>query len=100
MKYYVYMINCADGSFYTGYTTDVRRRVNEHISGQGSKYVRSRLPIRPYVYVEDQVTRQKAMQREAAIKKLNRIEKAFLYLRWLRPNVRDLNMNPINLSFF
>jgi putative endonuclease len=71
---FVYMVACADGSFYTGWTTDLEARVAAHNVGQGSAYTRSRRPVR-LVYWEEQPTRSKAMQREAAIKKMTRARK-------------------------
>lgn len=71
---FVYMVACADGSFYTGWTTDLEVRVATHNAGQGSAYTRSRRPVR-LVYWEEQPTRAMAMQREAAIKKMTRARK-------------------------
>lgn len=48
-KYYVYMLECADGSLYTGYTTDVARRLGEHSSGKGSKYTRGAVLSRSFI---------------------------------------------------
>ena len=68
-KNYTYILRCADGTFYTGWTTDLTRRVDVHNSGQGAKYTRARRPVE-LVYYETFDTRQDAMQRECAIKKL------------------------------
>lgn len=72
--YYVYMAECRDGSIYTGWTTDVVKRISTHNSGQGAKYTRSRLPV-VLRYSEDFSTKEEAMQREAFIKKLPREKK-------------------------
>ncbi len=72
--YYTYILECADGSLYTGYTTDLARRVRTHNSGRGAKYTRSRLPA-ALVYFETFETRHDAMHREAEIKKLSRARK-------------------------
>lgn len=72
--HYTYILKCADNTLYTGYTTDPERRLNEHNSGTGAKYTRSRLPVE-MVYVEEFSTRTEATRREAAIKKLTRSEK-------------------------
>ena len=69
--HYVYVLECADGSYYTGYTTDVERRVAEHDAGDGAKYTRGRTPVE-LVHVEDYGTRSAAMSREAEIKALSR----------------------------
>jgi putative endonuclease len=73
----VYMLLCSDGSLYTGITTDVDRRVKEHNSGKGSKYVRSRRPAE-LVWREDAESRSGALRREAEIKSLSRTEKEAL----------------------
>ena len=72
--WYLYILRCKDGSLYTGITTDVLRRLEEHRSGKGAKYTRSRLPVK-LVYVEEWETKQQAMQREAYIKGLTRKDK-------------------------
>lgn len=76
-KWSVYMLLCSDGSLYTGITTDVDRRVKEHNSGKGSKYVRSRRPAE-LVWREDAESRSGALRREAEIKSLSRAEKEAL----------------------
>ena len=72
--HYVYVIECADGTFYTGYTTDVDRRVAEHDAGEGAKYTRGRTPV-TLRRVESFESRSAAMSREHAIKSLSRREK-------------------------
>ncbi|MCX2817923.1 GIY-YIG nuclease family protein [Haladaptatus sp. F3-133] len=71
---YVYVVECADGSLYTGYTTDVDRRVEEHNDGEGAKYTRGRTPV-SLVHVERFDGRSEAMSREAEIKSMSRGEK-------------------------
>ena len=70
----VYMLKCGDGSYYTGYTTDVDRRVAEHEAGDGAKYTRGRGPFE-LVHVEAFETRSEALRREASIKTLDREKK-------------------------
>ena len=72
--HYVYVLECADGTFYTGYTTDVDRRVREHDAGEGAKYTRGRTPV-SLVHVETFDSRSAAMAREHEIKSLSRTEK-------------------------
>ena len=67
----VYMLQCGDGSLYTGSTTDLNRRLAAHSSGRGAKYTRSRLPVE-LVYQEEAADRSAALRREAAIKRLDR----------------------------
>ncbi|WP_433628901.1 GIY-YIG nuclease family protein [Halomicrococcus sp. NG-SE-24] len=72
--HWVYVVRCSDGSFYTGYTTDVERRVAEHDAGEGAKYTRGRTPVE-LVHAERFETRSAAMSREYEIKQLCRREK-------------------------
>ncbi|HLD17559.1 MAG TPA: GIY-YIG nuclease family protein [Patescibacteria group bacterium] len=70
----VYMLRCSDGSLYTGITKDLVKRINQHHSGKGSKYVRSRLPAK-LVWQEEVSSGGKARTREAEIKQRSRAEK-------------------------
>ncbi|SEW25827.1 GIY-YIG nuclease family protein [Natrinema salifodinae] len=70
----VYVLECADGSLYTGYTTDLDRRVAEHDAGEGAKYTRGRTPV-DLRYHERYDSRSAAMSREYEIKQLSRAEK-------------------------
>lgn len=72
--YFAYIMRCADGTLYTGYTDDIARREAVHNSGRGAKYTRSRLPVKT-VYHESFATRSEAMKRECAIKRLSREQK-------------------------
>jgi putative endonuclease len=74
---YTYILRCADGTFYTGWTTDLQRRVAVHNAGKGAKYTRSRRPV-ILCYWETFETREEAMRREAAIKHMTRQEKMIL----------------------
>ncbi len=73
-EYYTYIVRCADGTYYTGYTTDIEKREAVHNSGKGAKYTRSRLPVK-MVYRECFATKSEAMSREWHIKRLSREEK-------------------------
>ena len=77
--WWVYMLRCADGSLYTGITTDVSRRLAEHNgeAGLGARYTRSRRPVE-LVYAEGAGNRAQASRREAAIKRLDRARKLAL----------------------
>lgn len=77
MSHYVYVLECADGSLYTGYTTDPERRLEEHNDGAGAKYTRGRTPVE-LVHVERFASRSAAMSREYAIKQLSRARKEAL----------------------
>lgn len=74
---YAYLLRCADGSFYAGWTTDLEKRVRTHNSGKGAKYTRSRLPAE-LVYWECFSDRHQAMHREWELKQLTHDEKAAL----------------------
>lgn len=71
------MVRCADGTLYTGYTTDVRRREAAHNAGKGAKYTRSRLPVQ-LVWAEQCPDKSAALRREYALKQLSRREKLAL----------------------
>ncbi len=77
--WWVYILRCADGSLYTGITTDTRRRVAEHNgdSARGARYTRGRRPVE-LVYAEMAASRVAAARREAAIKRLDRPRKLAL----------------------
>ena len=72
--HHVYVLECADGSLYTGYTTDVERRVAEHDAGEGAKYTRGRTPVE-LVHTESFDSRSAATRREHDIKALSRAAK-------------------------
>lgn len=67
--YYTYIVRCADKTLYTGWTTDLNRRLQAHNSGKGAKYTRSRRPV-TLVYAERFESKNEAMSREWHIKKL------------------------------
>ncbi len=75
MSYFVYILECSDKSLYTGITTDVTKRLEEHNSSQkGAKYTKARRPVK-LVYKEASSDRSSASKREYAIKKLSRLKK-------------------------
>lgn len=74
MRAFTYILECADGTFYTGYTTDIEKRLATHNSGKASKYTRGRLPVK-LVYLEECKDKETAMSREWHIKQLSRVEK-------------------------
>jgi len=77
MAFYVYILLCNDGSFYTGYTKDVNERIKQHENGNGARYTKAHRPQR-VVYVENCDSRSEAMKREREIKKLSHQQKADL----------------------
>lgn len=79
MNCYCYILECADGTYYTGWTTDPDRRVTQHNKGTGARYTRTRRPVK-LVYLEPQPDRTTAMKRERAIKALSRKQKMKLFM--------------------
>ncbi len=74
-SFYVYILECSDTTLYTGWTNNIKRRIEEHNNGKaGARYTRSRRPVKP-VYVEVCSTLSDALKREAEIKKLSRAQK-------------------------
>lgn len=71
MSFYCYIVECADGTYYTGWTVDPEKRVVVHNKGRGARYTRTRGPVK-LVYVEELPDRTSAMKRELAIKKMKR----------------------------
>ena len=74
MPFYCYILECADGSLYTGWTTEPERRVKQHNAGRGAKYTRTHRPVK-LVYVEELPDRASAMKRELVIKGMPRERK-------------------------
>ncbi len=74
---YTYLLKCADATFYCGWTNDLKKRLTAHNSGCGAKYTKPRRPV-ALAYYEEFETKEEAMRREAAIKKLSRKEKEAL----------------------
>ena len=77
MSCYCYILECADGTYYTGWTTDPERRVKQHNKGIGARYTKTRRPVK-LVYLEEQPDKITALKRELAIKKLKRVQKSKL----------------------
>lgn len=77
---FVYILECADGTLYTGWTTDLERRLRQHNAGQGARYTRGRRPVE-LAYYEEAKDRSTALRREAAIRRLRRSGKLELIHR-------------------
>ena len=71
---YTYIVRCSDGTLYTGWTNHLTKRVADHNAGRGAKYTKAHLPVE-LVYYEIFETKEEAMKRECAIKKLSRPQK-------------------------
>jgi len=76
-KFFVYIVKCSDGTFYTGYTPDLERRLAMHNSGNGAKYTRGRGPV-DLVYARAYKLCSKAMREEYRLKRLTRKQKEYL----------------------
>ncbi len=74
MRYYTYIVRCADDTFYTGYTTDVEKRIDMHNASKGAKYTKGRLPV-SLVYFEEHENKHDALSREWHIKRMTRSQK-------------------------
>jgi len=74
MRFFVYILKCRDNSLYTGICIDVRKRMEVHMKGKGSKYVRTRRPFR-LVHLEEHENKSQALKREHEIKQMPRYEK-------------------------
>ena len=73
-KAYMYVVERCDGTYYTGYTTDVKKRIAVHNSGKGAKYTRARLPVK-LIYVEGFDSKEEALSAEALLKRKKRPQK-------------------------
>ncbi|WP_188499212.1 GIY-YIG nuclease family protein [Pullulanibacillus pueri] len=76
-NHFVYILECADGTYYTGYTNNLEKRLRAHEQGKGAKYTRGRGPLK-LIYHETFMTKEAAMSREYAIKRMNRQAKVQL----------------------
>ena len=88
---YTYIVQCSDGTYYTGWTNDLEKRIKSHNAGTGAKYTRPRLPV-TLVYYETFATKQEAMQREYAIKQLSRPQKELLMSQNLTSSSCPINL--------
>lgn len=71
---YVYIVKCSDETLYTGYTNNLKKRINAHNNKKGAKYTKGRLPVK-LVYFEEYNSKKEALHREYIIKKMNRTNK-------------------------
>jgi len=74
---YTYILECKDGTYYTGWTNNLDKRLKDHNEGKGAKYTKPRLPV-SLIYYEKFQTKEEAMRREYAIKRMSRSEKSKL----------------------
>jgi putative endonuclease len=79
MTCFCYILECADGTLYTGWTVNIEKRLIQHNKGLGARYTRTRLPVK-VVYIEEQPDKKTALKRERAIKALPRKKKQELFI--------------------
>ena len=88
MKYwYLYIVRCSDGSFYTGITTDLEERIKRHNTGDGAKYTRARRPVR-LIYAKKIDSKSEAKRKEIEVKSLSRENKERLIKRGSFPRLK------------
>jgi len=90
---FCYILECSDGTFYTGWTVNVQRRLKKHQSGAGAKYTRQRRPVK-LVYAEELSSRSEALKRERQLKRLKRERKLALINNFVNTDI--LENNPMN----
>lgn len=88
VKAYMYVVECCDGSYYTGYTTNIKKRVTVHNSGKGAKYTRARLPVK-LIYAEGFSSKEEAMSAEALLKRKKRAQKESYLKENQNKNIAD-----------
>jgi putative endonuclease len=81
MDFYCYILECSDGTYYTGWTTDPKRRELQHNAGRGARYTKTRRPVK-LVYIEPHPDRSTAQKREIKIKKLSRARKEAMVVEY------------------
>ena len=95
MSSFMYVVECCDKTWYTGYTTDIVRRIKTHNAKKGAKYTRVRVPVK-LIYFEEFETKSEATRAESLFKKLTRSKKEEYILLNLNANkkqdLKDLNM--------
>ncbi|UCD05152.1 MAG: GIY-YIG nuclease family protein [candidate division WOR-3 bacterium] len=84
MKFYVYIVKCADGTFYTGITRNLEERVARHNRGHGARYTKGRIPV-TLSYYEEYESIQSAMRREAHLRRIPRKKKEAIIHRFRTP---------------
>lgn len=87
-KFWVYILQCDDGTYYTGYTNDIEKRIEIHNSGHGAKYLRGKLPVQ-LVYAKEYRYYKRVLLAEKNLKKLTRVQKEEL-IRIYAENNRNL----------
>lgn len=95
MEHLVYILRCGDQSLYTGYTNNLKHRLQMHREGKGAKYTRGRGPLE-VVYTERFSTKEEALKREYQIKQLERKDKLVLIQNWLEEGLQSENTEELS----
>ncbi|SNR94725.1 putative endonuclease [Anaerovirgula multivorans] len=85
---YTYILLCADGTYYIGWTNDLENRFKTHNEGKGAKYTKGRRPLK-LVYWEEHISRSKAQKREAALRRLSKKQKEVLISEFKTQSIED-----------
>lgn len=85
---YTYILECKDGTYYTGWTNNLDKRFKDHNAGKGAKYTKARLPV-SLIYYEVFQTKEEAMRREYAIKRMTRSEKSKLVSEYREKQIME-----------
>ena len=93
---YTYMVRCKYGTFYTGWTNNIEKRIRAHNEGKGAKYTKTRRPVE-LVYLEKFETKEEAMSREYHIKRLTREEKRRL-IESYEPSLNEVESHSIKVN--
>lgn len=96
-KYYVYIIECSNGAYYTGYTNNLENRIKKHSSGHGAKYLRGKLPVK-LVYAKEYRYYKNAVHAEIDIKKRTRVEKEAMIKAYVKSTEKLAPPAPFLLS--
>lgn len=83
-KFYTYIVKCSDGTLYTGYTTDIKKRLEAHNAKKGAKYTKTRTPVKLF-YFEEFADKSSAMKQEYAMKQFTRIGK----IKYVNANINS-----------
>ncbi len=85
---YTYILECKDGTYYTGWTNNLDKRLKDHNDGKGAKYTKARIPV-ALIYYEEFQTKEEAMSREYAIKRMTRSEKSKLVSEYREKRIME-----------
>ena len=97
MRFFVYLVECSDKTYYCGCTKDIRERLGRHNRGKAAKYTRARLPVR-LVYLERKKSKGEALKREAEIKSMSRKQKQEMVAGYVQARKNQSNKTALALT--